>query len=82
MSVRSQAPPEHSIAQNQNINPLEIDYGQVECVLVTKLQAAVSTLQQTNSSEITIHQCQVITACAEALLALRKLSAADTPTTQ
>lgn len=73
---------EHLVASNESrITKVDIDYEQVECVLLTKLQAAVLALQETNSSEMTIHQCHVITACSEAILAVRKLTAAgDTPT--
>ena len=74
---------EHLVASNQSRSAkVEINYEQVECVLLTKLQTAVLTLQETNSSEMTIHQCHVITACSEAILAIRKLTAAavDTPT--
>ena len=78
----SQQRQEHLVASDsQSCNPkVDINYEQVECVLLTKLQAAVLTLQEANSSEITIHQCHVITACSEAILAIRKLTGADTPT--
>lgn len=65
-------------AANPSFKP-DINFQHVESVLLTKLQAAVSTLEETNSIETTVHQCQVIKACSEALLAIRQLTT-DTPT--
>jgi len=52
----------------------KVNFEQVECVLLTKLQAAASILQETNSTDIIINHCHVITACSEAILAVRKLT--------
>ena len=73
------------VNSNQVVNPglrpdvPKVNLEQVECVLLTKLHAAASVLQETNSTDITIHHCHVITACSEAILAVRKLSATATP---
>ena len=69
-------PPQHFSAVTQNIKPctININYENIENVLLSKLQAAVISLQETNSTEITIHQCQVIKACSEAVLAVRRLA--------
>ena len=78
----SQQRQRHLAASNQSLThcKVEINYEQVECVLLTKLQAAVMTLQEASSTENTIQQCHVITACSEAILAIKKLTAANTPT--
>ena len=79
------APPSSSRAQQQELlvagSPsckVAVDYQQVQCVLLTKLQSAVSMVQETNMTEVVIQQCHVIKACAEAIVAIRALK--DTPT--
>jgi len=80
VSQPATAPPqEHFLTASTNTPPgTEINYQHVESILLTKLQGAVSVLQETSSTDITIHQCQVIKACSEALLAIRKLTNAPT----
>ena len=74
--------PQQTVSQGHLLTPgdnnhlkVEMNYQHAECVLLTKLQDAVSALQESNCVEITIHQCQVIKACSEALMAIRKLAA-------
>lgn len=79
----SQPPQGHFITPtNHPSSRIEINYEQVKCILLAKLQAAVTTLQETNSTEIIIHQCQLIKACAEALLAVSRLTVEDVTTVQ
>lgn len=76
-------PPEHTEHFNvtADINHptacrVNVDYKSIENVLLAKLQAAVMALQETNSTEVIIQQCQVIKACSEAVMAVRRLTIA------
>lgn len=74
--VSSESMSQHRPAQHSTepCTITDVTFESIENVLLSKLQAAVVTLQETNSSEITIHQCQVIKACSEAVLAVRRLT--------